>query len=243
MPTVEDQAAALLHVLGLVITGVLGAGLWNLASKTGAKPAQRRAVTVFVVAWVVLYTASVAFHLAPAGTMRQLLMAFDQGAIFILIAAGWAPLAPFRMPPGQGRMLLLILWSLAGPGIVLSLIAGFSEQHVLLHRLGFALYLAQATVPFVLYSRGLMRRLSYASMGFIGGSMVIYSAGLVFYGLTGMPWHHVAWHLAIVLGCVVNFAGMRRLLLEDSRQDGACCGRVLRRVPSMRGWCRAGGPK
>ena len=41
MPTLEDQAAALLHVLGLVITGVLGAGLWNLASKTGAKPAQR----------------------------------------------------------------------------------------------------------------------------------------------------------------------------------------------------------
>ena len=215
MPGIEDQAAAALHIVGLILTGVLGARLWALAGWAGVPPVRRRAVLVFIAAWLVLYTASVAFHLAPAGALRQLLMAFDQGAIFILIAAGWAPLVPFRMAPDEGRGLLVTLWSLAGVGILVELVAGFSAQHIPLHRLGFGLYLVQAVVPFVLCGRALLRRLSRASMGFMCGSMVLYGVGVLFYRRTELPWNHVAWHFAIVLGCVVNFLGVRQLLRED----------------------------
>ena len=215
MPGLEDQAAAAVHVFGFVLAAILGARLLGVSRGLALPVPQHRAVLVFIGAWLALYAASVAFHLAPAGTLRQLLMAFDQGAIFILVAAGWAALAPFRMAPEQGGRLLVALWLLAGLGIVLAMVAGFAERHVVLHRLGFALYLVQAAVPFVMYGRALWRRLSPASRVFIGGSMVIYGVGLIFYRMTGMPWNHVIWHVAIVLGCVMNFRGFSRLLSED----------------------------
>ena len=221
MPGLEDQAAAAVHVFGFVLAAILGARLLRASRRLALTVPQRRAVLVFIWAWLALYSASVAFHLAPAGTLRQLLMAFDQGAIFILVAAGWAPLAPFRMAPEQGGRLLVVLWFLAGLGIVLAMVAGFAERHVVLHRLGFALYLVQAAVPFVLYGRALWRRLSPASRVFIGGSMVIYGVGLIFYRMTGMPWNHEIWHLAIILGCVMNFRGFSGLLYEDVARNSS----------------------
>ncbi len=146
-------------------------------------------------------------------------MAFDQGAIFILIAAGWAPIAPFRMPPQQGHLLLVILWSMAGLGILLALVAAFADAHVLLHQVGLGLYVVQAALPFLLYGRSLWRRLSPGSLKCIGASMLTYSIGLVFYRMPEMAWSHVVWHFAIVVGCIVNFVGVRRLLLEDEEQD------------------------
>ena len=183
-------------------------------------PPQRRSVMVFLAAWLVLYAASVAFHLAPVGIVRQFLMAFDQGAIFILIAAGWAPLAPFRMPPKQGQLLLVLLWSMAGLGIVLALVAAFADEHIVLHQVGLGLYIVQAIVPFLLHGRSLWRRLSAVSLTCIGGSMLIYSIGLVFYRMPQMAWSHVVWHLAIVLGCIINFIGVRSLLREDDERNG-----------------------
>ena len=215
MPGVEDQVAAAVHVVGFLLAAILGAGLLRMSRRLALTVAKRRSIVVFLLAWLALYATSVAFHLAADGALRRVLMAFDQGAIFILIAAGWAPLAPFRMSPGQGRGLVVALWSLAGVGIALSLVAGFVQQHAVLHRLAFGLYLIQAALPLMFFGEVLWRRLSPASVAYIGGSMIIYGVGLVFYRLTGMAWHHVVWHLAIVLGCLLNFAGFRRLLSED----------------------------
>lgn len=220
MPGIEDQAAAALHVVGLILTGLLGRRLWSRALRAGIDPPRRQAVRLFIASWFVLYTASVAFHLAPAGDVRTILMALDQGAIFILIAAGWAPLAPFRMAPGQGRHMLIILWGLAALGIAVELWAAVSEQHPRLHALGFGLYLLQAAVPIMVFGRGLWRRLSRMSLGWLAGSMAAYSIGLMFYQRTGMPWSHVAWHFAILVGCVGNFHGVRQLVREDAVLSG-----------------------
>lgn len=217
-PSMEDQASAGLHVFGFLLAAFLGARLLRLSGAMPHTAAQRRCVMLFLVAWLVLYAASVAFHLAPAGRLRQFLMAFDQGAIFILIAAGWAPLAPFRMSPEQGRFLLVLLWSMAGMGILLALVAAFADEHVVLHQVGLILYMVQATVPFLLHGRSLWRRLSRRSLACIGASMLIYSVGLVFYRMPEMAWSHVVWHLAIVLGCIGNFVGVRNLLDEDDEQ-------------------------
>ncbi len=79
----------------------------------------------------------------------------------------------------------------------------------------------QGLAPVLLYGRTIFGRLSRASLGFLFGSMIVYGAGLIFYRRPEIPWNHVTWHAAIVLGCLLNFGGVRQLL----REDGTSCTR------------------
>ncbi len=83
-------------------------------------------------------------------------------------------------------------------------------------RIAFALYLAQGLGPVVLYGRTIFGRLSRALLGFLFGSLLVYGVGAAFYLRPEMPWNHVVWHAAIVLGCLLNFGGVRQLLREPA---------------------------
>ncbi len=214
MPNAEDLVAAGLHVVGLSLVAMLGARLLHLAVSRETAAAQRQVVKAFVAAWLLMYIASVAYHLSPPGLWRGLLVAFDKFAIFAVIAAGWAVIAPFRLPAVQAAWTVGVLWGLALLGLGVEVAATWAGGGRALRGLADAVYLLQALAPLLIYSRGVFGTLSRPSLIYLFGGFVADGIGFVFYRMPGDPWNHVYWHAMIVIGCVLNFGGVRQLLLE-----------------------------
>ena len=110
--------------------------------------------------------------------------------------------------------MLIILWSLAAIGLVVEGTATLAGQGNWFQTAAVPLYAAQSLAPIVLYGRKILVGLSKASLGFLFGSIAIYAGGTFLYLQPEVPWNHVLWHAAIVLGCLLNFGGVRELVLE-----------------------------
>ena len=175
---------------------------------------QRRVVAAFVGAWLAVFTASIAYHLAPTGEVRQVLSTLDNGAIFVVVAAGWASIAPFKLPRHEARRALVAVWSLAALGLGAEAAAVAIGWRSEFQGAAYVIYLVQGGLPFLLYPRTIFGRLSRASLGFLFASLAIYGVGFAFYQRPEVAWHHVAWHAAVLLGCLLNFGGVRQLLRE-----------------------------
>lgn len=186
----------------------------QLAGGPVVMPMQRRVVAAFVWAWVGVFTTSVAYHLAAPGAAREVLSTFDNGAIFVMVAAGWAPIAPFKLSAPDARTALAGIWLLAALGLGAEAAAMATGWRSGFQGAVYVVYLVQGGLPFLLYPRTIFGRLSRASLGYLFASLASYGVGFAFYQQPDAAWHHVAWHAAVVLGCLLNFGGVRQLLRE-----------------------------
>ena len=109
MPTVDDEIAAGVHTVGLLLVAVLGASLFRLANQSQTNQEQRWVIFAFVAAWLALYAASIAFHFASEGSPRRIPSALYNGAIFVAIAAGWTPIASSKLPRRPARRMFILL--------------------------------------------------------------------------------------------------------------------------------------
>ena len=204
----EDRVNAATHVVGLGIALVGGASLL-----TRAEPGlETRIVLGFSGGWVVLYLASILYHSVEEGPGKKFFSAFDRGAIFILIAASYTPLALLPSLPGGIGVLLGLVWIPAGIGISGEIAALFAADGTRFERLSMLLYLAQGWLPTLIYGRAVLEQASWPLVGCMVGSAIVYSIGVFFYRRSSIPWNHAIWHAAIVIGSLINFAGMGALL-------------------------------
>ena len=203
-----DRVNAGIHVVGLGIALVGGA--WLLSR---AEPGlETRIVLGFTGAWAVLYLASILYHSVEEGPATKLFSAFDRGAIFILIAASYTPLALLPSLPGGIGVLLGLVWIPAGIGISGEIAALFAADGTRFERLSMLLYLAQGWLPALIYARAVLEQASWPLVGCMVGSAVVYSVGVFFYRRSSIAWNHAIWHAAIVIGSLINFGGMGALL-------------------------------
>ncbi len=211
MPSLDNLLSAAVHAAALPIVLVLGL---RLRVQAGALGTGRAVVLAFVAAWIMLFLASVVFHLSAGTALGRLTVEADQAAIFVLIAAAWAPIAPFKLdPPDDRAMLRLVIGSAAaGLGLEVALVA--MGRQGLFNAMAPWLFLAQAVAPLLARGRHFLPRLSAVSLGWLFGSSAVYLIGLGFYLRRDMPFGHVAWHVAIVIGCLMNFRGVSRLITE-----------------------------
>ncbi len=211
MPSLDHLLSAAVHAVALPVVLVLGL---RLRAKARAIGMGEGVVLGFVAAWMLLFLASVVFHLSAGTALGRLTVEADQAAIFILIAAAWAPIAPFKLdPPHDRAMLRLVLGSaVLGLGLEVALVA--TGRDALFSAMAPWLFIAQAAAPLLAQGWHFLPRLSAASLGWLFGSSAVYLIGFGFYLQRDMPFSHVAWHVAIVLGCVMNCRGVARLLSE-----------------------------
>jgi hemolysin III len=205
----DDLASAGVHIGGLLLAILLSVKLLRHAHTPGA----RIAVKAFCTAWVVLYAASVLYHLMPdGGWLKPTALALDNAAIFLAIAGSYTPVAVLTLRRPDAQLMLAAAWIPAAFALSAELIALSGGYAGWFHRNVFLLCIAQGWGPAVLHSRtlfyGLPRR--FGSLVFASG--VIYVAGVFLYRAHEMPWHHTYWHVAVVIGSLLNFAAIRVLL-------------------------------
>jgi len=203
----DDLASAGVHALGLVLALAFGA---FLLSHARARPA-RIAVRVLCAAWLMLYLSSIFYHVADHA-LKAVGLAFDDGAIFVAIAGTYTPFALLALRPAERKLALTVLWAGAALGVaatVIAVSAGYVpwyQPNVLFVSVIFG------WGPALVYCRTLARSRPQSVGPLVLTSGLVYVAGAYFYREHGVPWHHTYWHIAIVLGSLLDFVAVRALL-------------------------------
>jgi hemolysin III len=228
----DDLTSAAVHGCGLVLALAFAGVLFRRTTL----PLARLAVAALGAAWLVLYLSSIGYHLMRAEQGRsQIVLALDDGAIFVAIAGTYTPVAVLALPPSARRPLLVLIWAVAAAGVVAGFVAASTDAVYLYQPSVLAICAAFGWAPAIAYCRTLARRVSPPAGTCIALSGVVYVGGAWFYRAYALPWHHTYWHIAVVVGCLLDFTAIASLLRSAERLVAApiagpqrCRGRTLR---------------
>lgn len=193
-----------LHLAGAVLAPV-GLAILLILAET---PRGYIGGAVFGFGLLILYSASAANHLAPAGPrMRAMLQRMDHAAIFIFIAAAYTPFCLVFSPAWAAGMLATV-WILAIAGAAMRVAwAGMPRL------LAVACYLAIGWVGVA--ALGETGRVFHpAAMALVIGSGVVFSLGAMVYGLRRPdPFprvfgYHEVFHACVVAGTALLYAAV-----------------------------------
>lgn len=111
---VKPHLRGWLHLGMVPVALAAGAVLVALAPT----PAARLAALVFAVTGVLLFGTSALYHRGRwSPRTAQVLKRWDHANIFLIIAGTYTPFAVMLLPPGQGQVLLWVVWSGAVAGV------------------------------------------------------------------------------------------------------------------------------
>ena len=205
----EEAANTVTHAIGLALSL---AGAFAIGR---AAPSLSLGTTwvcgLFVTTLIGLYTVSSCSHLVPRSMLQNRLRAWDQGAVYLLIAGTYTPFiwASLAFP---GRAIgLSLLWCAAAAGFVSKVIA----QHRV-NSMRPRSYLLLGWLPAVF----LFRHVPGATLFWMGAGGLSYTLGTLFLKAdTRVPYFHATWHLFVVLGSACHFYAIYDFLMAPELAD------------------------
>lgn len=158
------------------------------------------AASVYASTMVLMFAASMIYHMVSPGRAKDILRKIDHAAIYLLIAGTYTPFTFSVLAGPWGWTLFGIIWGLAALGLFLK----FSNR---LQRewLSSALYLLMGWLV-VVAAVPLFRNLSLTGSVWLIAGGLAYTGGIVFYLLDSrLRYGHFIWHLFVLAGAACHF--------------------------------------
>ena len=190
----EEIANSVSHGFGLLGAAIGAPLLLEAARERGSAPFFA-GTCIFVVTVLLLYLGSAVYHIWPRSKFKGVLQVIDHSAIYLLIAGTYTPmtLGPLRGP--WGWTTLSLVWVLALSGVILKTVKGARHRP----RLAVSLYLGMGwLVLLVLWP--LAQAVPRASLFWLIGGGLVYSAGVIFFINDHKRYRHFIWHLFVLGG-------------------------------------------
>jgi len=190
----EEVASSISHGVGLI--AALAAAPWLIASamRQGGSLDRVLAASVFATTLVILYLASTLYHALPNSRGKRVFRILDHGAVFLLIAGTYTPFTVGVLRGPWGWTLLVVVWLLAGAGVVLTATGGLRYPRLLT-----ASYVGMGWL-IVIAIRPLWLREPAAGLLWLLAGGVAYCVGVVFLTAPRLRYHHFVWHLFVLAG-------------------------------------------
>lgn len=192
----EELFNAISHGLGTVL-GMVGLVLMLFISVPTGSVKGIISCTVYGLSLIILYTMSTLYHALTHPTAKKVFRIFDHCTIYLLIAGTYTPFSLLTIGGAFGWCLFAFQWGLAILGIVLNAVnmKKFKIVSMILYILmGWSIILKLSSVLVSLSSSGLLLLL---------GGGILYTAGLIFFGMKKKYMHSV-WHLFVLGGSVLH---------------------------------------
>lgn len=198
----EEIGNAVTHGLGFIFA--LVSTILMCIKADGAKAIL--SVVVFGLGFMFLYISSCLYHSFKTGSkVKKIFRVFDHSSIFLLIGGTYAPVLLIGVGGTIGWIFFIGQWLIIATAITLR--ATMPRKNTII----------QVILCVLLGWSGLvfmpnLFRLSqpFFWMILIGG--VVYSAGILFYGLD-KRWFHFVWHFFVLGGTILHFIGIYGFLL------------------------------
>ena len=163
------------------------------------------ACVLYVFSLFCMYLISTLYHASARPDRRKLLRRLDHAAIYVLIGGTYTPLMLLCVGGTAGITVLVLVWLIAGVGIVLELLAvkpfrGFSILMYL-----FAGWLCLSVI------RPLYYGLTAAGLLYLVAGGIVYSAGIIFY-VRKKVYSHAVWHVFVLAGSALHYGAVLSVL-------------------------------
>lgn len=187
-------------LVGTVLAIVGAAVLVQLAVPRGTRTLV--ALSVYGAMLVILYLSSTLYH-STRGKAKQVFHVFDHCSIYLLIAGTYTPITLLTLRGKVGWTLFGIVWALAVAGIAKDVFL-----HNRLRPVSVVLYVLMGWLVLAAFEP-LKKSLPAAGIAWLVAGGVVYTAGLVFYGLSKHVTHtHGIWHLCVIAGSVCHYVAV-----------------------------------
>jgi hemolysin III len=194
----EEIANSVSHGIGLLAALIAVPLLLAEAVRRGDAQSVAR-VGVFGLTILLLYLASTLFHALPDGRAKRVFEVLDNAAVFLLIAGTYTPLTLGLLRGVWGLSLFAVVWTLAAAGVVLTAVGDLRYPVIstsLCLGMGWLCLIALRPLARTMPLPGLLLTLA-------GG--LAYTAGLAFWAARRLRYHHLVWHLFVLLGTGCHF--------------------------------------
>ena len=202
----EEVTSAITHAAGgylgaaavvLLVLFAIGSGSyipWKIVSGS-----------IFGATIIILYSASAVYHAVTNPQVKEICRAFDQMAIYVLIAGTYTPFCLVTLRQSHP----ILAWTVFG--LVWGLtIAGILFKWLIKRQFKYATTVTYLAIGW--FGLALMNPLSRAleTGGIVwlvlGG--VLYSLGVVFFLWRSLPYNHAIWHIFVLSGTIAHFFGI-----------------------------------
>lgn len=194
----EEILHAITHGFGIVLslTGLIF--LITFATMNGSAW-EVVSVIIFGLTMVLMYTTSTLVHSLPKGKLKDLFQIFDHSSIYLFIAGTYTPFLLVNLRGPIGWTIFGIIWGIAIVGVVFKVF--FAKKFLILSTLfyvlmGWLIVIVWNPLTNALHANGIL-------LLAVGG--VVYTVGAFFYVCRKIPYHHVIWHLFVLIGSVFHY--------------------------------------
>ena len=194
----EEIANSITHGIGILL-GIIGLILLIVKSSQIGEPIYTLSVLTYGITLVVLYVNSTLYHGFPPSKIKNIFEKLDHSSVYLLIAGTYTPFTLIAIGGSLGITICLIQWVLALTGITLKSI--WIDRFVLLHVL---IYLGMGWT-IVFFGRTIIESLNMLGFLFLLIGGISYSIGVLFYVFDWFKYHHLVWHIFVVIASVFHF--------------------------------------
>jgi len=197
-----EKLNSISHLVGAVLA-LVGLGALITIAVQSSDPWVVSSFITFGVSMVLLYTMSTLYHSFHPPGLKKLFQVFDHIAIYLLIAGTYTPYMLVSLRNGNGPMIMGIVWSLAGIGVLSEVL--LSGRAVKIGQV--VIYLAMGWACSFDYA-SLKEALPEVGLDWLVAGGMAYTVGVVFYVLDKMKTlthAHGIWHFFVLAGSICHF--------------------------------------
>lgn len=199
----EESLNALTHGIGIVLCI---AGAYLLALNYDIEKIDFFYVLVYSFSLITLYLASTLYHLVSHVGYKRMLRKFDHISIYVLISGTYTPICVSVLKESNGFLILSLVWGLSLFGSILKIFfTGRFEKISLL------LYLIMGWT-IVIDIEAFYESVDVIDLWYLILGGVFYTTGVLFYMMQKMKYHHVIWHVFVLLGSFFHYLMIYHIL-------------------------------
>ena len=154
------------------------------------------------VLYLILYFFSTVYHSLTNSRLKAIFRRLDHSAIYILIAGTYTPVILISLRSTWVIYLLPIIWLIAIIGIYMKI--QFIHKY---EKVSLWIYITMGWLALIAI-KPLLIYMPLKSFVFIIAGGIIYTIGIAFYVRKKLPYHHVIWHIFVLIGSTFHYIGI-----------------------------------
>lgn len=199
----EEKLNALTHGFGILMSII---GLFVLLFNYNSKKVNAFYILVYGLSLIMLYTASTLYHIVSHDGYKRLLRKFDHISIYVLISGTYTPVCVSILKDSNGFLILSLVWGLTLMGLILKLFFTGKFENISL-----LLYLIMGWL-IVIDIQTFYSAVDAMALWFLILGGFFYTVGILFYVMHKLKYHHVIWHVFVLLGSFFHYMMIYHIL-------------------------------
>ncbi len=186
-------------VFGIVALPIL---VYSVAMHAETTRGDLLGAVLYGAGFLMVFGFSTLYHLHTQPKRKGLMKIWDHISIYFLIAGTYTPLLLMYADADDARLMLIILWSLVAAGTLFKIF--FTGKFRVVSTF---IYLAMGWLV-VISPDSFGENLPAEQIRWIAAGGVCYTAGVVFYLVRSIPFHHAIWHVWVLGGAVCHYVAI-----------------------------------